>query len=329
MPLTALLAIDGCYISSLGGFADVLQVANAHLQKQQGRGSRHFEWRFVSPNGLPVTCSNGLSVSTEPLDAARWDLVFVPSLYYGGAKVFDRLLAKQAPVLTWLRSQWEEGVRLAANCTGTFVLADTGLLDGRVATTTWWLESQFRTRYPAVDLQMQPLLTEADRLMCAGASASYLLQAVKVVEHFAGAAIAAQCARTMLIDVSQTRQTPYLPLLSDTSHNDAIVLRAQHWLQHNLAAPLRLSLLAEHLAVSERTLMRRFREALSTTPVTYLQHLRIDTARTLLSGSDLTVQQIATLVGYTDTSSFTRLFRSRMGLSPSIYRARFHDGHKT
>lgn len=324
----ALLALEGCYVSSLGGFADVLQVANAHLRKQQGnRSAERFDWRFVAAEGRPVNCSNGLSITTEPLDAVdRFDLVFIPSLYYGGLRSFTRLLAAQRGLHPWLTRQWEQGAWLAANCTGTFVLADTGLLDGRSATTTWWLERQFRERYPRVDLQLQPVLTEGDRLLCAGASASYLLQAVKVIERFAGTAIAAQSAKTMLIDVSQTQQTPYLPLLADTSHDDALVQRAQHWLQNHLAAPLRMAELAEHLAVSERTLIRRFRQAVDTTPLTYLQHLRIDSARALLSGGDLTVQQIAHLVGYGDTSSFTRLFRERVGLSPSAYRTRFRLG---
>lgn len=324
MPRAAILALDDCYASSLGGFADILQVANAHLRRQQGASAALFEWRFVSESGEPITASNGLVLQTHKLGPReQFDLVFIPSLHYRGHRQFDALLKKQQANSAWLIAQWRHGALLAANCTGTFVLAQTGLLDERIATTTWWLQQQFRTRFPRVDLQLHPVLTEIDRLLCAGASASYLLQAVRVVERFAGPAIASQCAKSMLIDVSQTTQTPYLPMLADITHADSMVHRAQHWLQNNMSLAIRMSDLAADLAVSERTLIRRFQAVLGQSPLTYLQHLRIDSARALLEASDRSVEQIACQVGYSDASSFSRLFRERVGLSPAAYRRRF------
>jgi transcriptional regulator GlxA family with amidase domain len=324
MPRAAILALDGCYASSLSGFADILQVANSHLRRQQGASAALFEWRFVSQAGETIAASNGLQLQTHKLGPReQFDLVFIPSLHYGGHRQFDQLLKRQGANCAWLTSQWRRGALLAANCTGTFVLAQTGLLDDRIATTTWWLERQFRLRFPRVDLQLRPVLTEVDRLLCAGAFASYLLQAVRVVERFAGPAIASQCAKSMLIDVSQTTQTPYLPLLADVSHADSVVHRAQHWLQNHMSRAIRMSDLAAELAVSERTLIRRFQAALEQTPLTYLQHLRIDSARALLEAGDLGVEQIALQVGYSNASSFSRLFRERVGLSPAAYRRRF------
>lgn len=324
MPRAALFAFDGCYSSSLGGFADILQVANSHLRKQQGATASRYEWKFVSLSGAGVQASNGLQIQTQPVGARdNFDLVFIPSLHYGGHRDFDRLLRNQAPACQWLTNQWMKGALLTANCTGTFLLAQTGLLNDRAATTTWWLEAQFRTRFPQVDLQLRPVITDVDRLMCAGASASYLLQAIRVVERFSGPTIAAQCAKSMLIDVSQTTQTPYLPLLTDRTHSDGLIHRAQHWLQKHMVANVRMSQLADELAISERTLIRRFKAALDQSPLTYLQHLRIDTARALLEGGDLGVEQIASQVGYGDASSFSRLFRQRLGLSPGAYRNRF------
>ncbi|MDM0111244.1 helix-turn-helix domain-containing protein [Variovorax sp. J22R133] len=326
MPRAAILAFDGCYASSLGGFADVLQVANSHLRRQQGASAALFEWRFASLSGEAIAASNGLLLSTHKIGAREhYDLVFIPSLHYAGHRQFDQLLKGQPATCAWLASQWRRGAWLAANCTGTFILAQTGLLDDRAATTTWWLERQFRTRFPRVDLQMRPVLTEVDRLLCAGASASYLLQAIRVVERFSGPAIASQCAKSMLIDVSQTSQTPYLPLLANIAHTDAVVHRAQHWLQRNMSRPVRIAELAGELAVSERTLVRRFNAVLDQSPLTYLQHLRIDSARALLEASDLGIDQIAVQVGYNDPSSFSRLFRERMGLSPGAYRNRFQS----
>jgi transcriptional regulator GlxA family with amidase domain len=222
-----------------------------------------------------------------------------------------------------LRSQWRAGARIVANCTGTFLVAQSGLLDGRVATTTWWLERQFRSLYPNVDLQFRSALTETDRLSCAGATATYLLQAVRMVDEFMGPAIASQCAKSLLIDVSNTGQLPYVPLLAETKHGDSVVERAQGWLQKNLARDICVPELARFVAVSDRTLMRRFRAATGQTPLGYLQTLRMQAACALLEASDTALQSIADQVGYNDVSSFSRLFKNNVGVSPGAYRRRF------
>ncbi|MGE4533356.1 DJ-1/PfpI family protein [Halomonas sp.] len=215
MPCAAILTLDDCYASTVAGFADILKVANSHLRLAQVPAPALFDWHFVSMSGDPAIASNSLPLQTQKVDPRKhYDLVFVPSIYYGGYRQFERLLGQQAEACTWLASQWDAGAWIAANCTGTFILAQTGLLNKRTATTTWWLERQFRVKFPEVDLQLQPVITEMDRLICAGASASYLIQTVRVIERFAGPVIASQCAKTMLIDVSQTSQIPYLPLLA-------------------------------------------------------------------------------------------------------------------
>jgi len=324
MPSAAILAFDDCYASSVGGFADILQIANSHVKRQDGPEAPLFEWQFVSPSGAPVKASNGLSLETQqPKMRQRFDVIFVPSIHYRGHREFDQLLEGQAEACAWIVRQWRAGSWVAANCTGTFLLANTGLLDGRAATTTWWLERQFRAKFPKVDLQLRPVLTEADRLICAGASASYLLQAIRVVERFFGPALASRCAKSMLIDVSQTSQIPYIPLLAQRSHSDSLVHRAQQWLQSNMDREFRMSDLADALGISDRTLIRRFKSALDQPPLTYLQDLRLESARALLETSSLSVEDIVAQVGYGDTSSFSRLFRQRIGMSPGAYRGRF------
>lgn len=170
---------------------------------------------------------------------------------------------------------------------------------------------------------MRPAVTEDERLVCGGAHATFLLQSVRLLNRFVGKAIAMQCARSMLIDLTQTIQTPLQPLIADKSHNDPLIHRAQKWLQDHMAQQIRISELAQMLAVSDRTLIRRFNSTMGQSPLTYLQHLRIDTARALLEAGDLSTEQIAVYVGYSDTASFTRLFRKRVGFTPSAYRGRF------
>lgn len=324
MPTVAILGFDDSYASVIGGFADMLQVANAHMSKQGMPATGLFEWHFISQSGLAVRTSNGLELSMRPLPSSQsYDLVFIPSLHYRGWQRFRQFLDTQIVVREWLIKQWEQGAWLCANCTGTFLLADTGLLNDKIATTTWWLEGHFRERFPKVNLQMRPVVTESERLVCGGAHATFLLQSVHVLNQFAGKAIAMQCARSMLIDLTQTTQTPLQPLIADNTHNDPLIQRAQKWLQDHLADQIRMKDLAMKLAVSERTLIRRFNKVLEQSPLTYLQNLRIDTARALLEAGDLSTERIAQYVGYCDISSFSRLFRERVGFTPGAYRARF------
>jgi transcriptional regulator GlxA family with amidase domain len=159
--------------------------------------------------------------------------------------------------------------------------------------------------------------------MCAGATATYLLQTIRIVAKFMRPTIASQCAKNMLIDVSHTGRIPYLPLLTETKHTDPAVERAQHWRQKNMAKNIRMSDLARAMAVSDRTLARRFGAAIRQTPLEYLQAVRLEAARTLLEAGDMTVQSIAAQVGYSDASSFSRLFGQVVGLSPGAYRRRF------
>jgi transcriptional regulator GlxA family with amidase domain len=324
MPYVAILVVEGCYASCAAGFADVLQVANVHLRHQQGAGCRPFECAFVSPDGGPVATSNGVQIETQPYGSRRrFDVITIPAIHYPGFKPFVRFLDQQTKTYEWLRAQWKAGAWIGANCTGTFMLAQSALLDERAATTTWWLNQQFRSRYPKVDLHFRSALTEVDRLICAGATATYLLQAIRIVDKLMGPTIASQCAKSMLIDVSHTGQVPYLPLLTETKHADSVVERAQHWLHKNMAKDISMSDLARAIAVSERTMARRFVAAIGQTPLEYLQAVRLQAARALLETGDMTVQSVAAQVGYSDASSFSRLFRQGVGLSPGSYRRRF------
>lgn len=330
MPRVAVLAVAGCYASCAAGYVDVFQAANAHLGQPWaapgGGGYQPFEWRFVSALGGPIIASNGMRIESERFDDECFDIVVIPAIHYPGFHAFTRLLDHLGETYAWMRAQWGAGAWMGTHCSGGFILAQSGLLDGRVATTTWWLDRQFRSRYPKVDLQFRSALTEADRLLCASAMATHLLQAIRFVDLFMGRAIAAQAAKSMMIDTSETGQIPYLPILTETRYNDFVVERAQQWLQKHMARDVSIADLARDVAVSERTLARKFAAAIGQTPLGYLQMLRLAAARALLEAGDLSVDAIVNQVGYEDASSFSRLFKREIGISPGAYRQRFrHD----
>jgi len=329
MPTLQLWVYDECLASAVSGPLDVFATANT-VWKQLHPSSEKplFHWRVMSLDGKRVLSAPGLPVVVDgkinPRRAA--DAVLLPGIYCGGGVQqllgrLDQLRRLSSP----LRRMHEAGSIIAANCSAAFLLAEAGLLHERPATTSWWLTSAFRARYPSAQLEPSAVLTERDRLICSGATTAYLNLALRLVERLAGMELAAVCARLLLIDANRTSQAPYMtPTLQEHArHSDAIVLRAQRWIAQHLAESISLEQLARALATSERTLIRRFHGALHTTPTHYVQLQRVEVAKGLLETSTLSVDVISQRVGYADLGSFRKLFSRMVGLTPAAYRARF------
>lgn len=331
MPRITVAAFESVYLSSLSGFIDTLQMANAHARKQLGSSASAFQWQVVSQFGESVTGSGNLSVNVDGAleTASPTEIIYIPSFFYPGAQQLPGFVDRQRALIDWISDQWASGATVAANCTATFLLAETGLLNGRRATTTWWLEKQFRKRYRKVCLDVRALITEQERLICAGATTSYLSLAIRFAERYISAPVACLTAKTMLVDVGRTDQAAYATLREDAAHNDQLVARAQYWLQQRLSTNVSVQALADQLGVSQRTLIRRFNATLRTTPRTYLQTLRIENARCLLETTNLGIKEIVERVGYLDANSFSRLFQKRLGLTPGAYRARLQRKQQT
>ena len=257
-----------------------------------------------------------------PTGNSQADLVIVPTI---GAPIAQVLEANPG-LVDWLggfREAPNGQVRLASNCTGAFLLAEAGLLDGRQATTHWGFSNQFRKRFPGVDLQPEKLITVDGHIACAGGGMAWWDLGVYLVERYAGAKVARELAKAFVIDAGRTSQAPYGALQARRYHSDAAILKLQDWLDVNYTRPVTLQALAAFADLTERSLIRRFKAATGDTPTSYLQILRIEAARQHLENSRVAVEEVTRLVGYEDVSSFSRLFRKHTGLAPGIYRARF------
>lgn len=323
MKRIALLLPEQFFAGGVAGTLDVLNTVN--MLAKRGGGSALFEWQLLSEDGAPVRSASGLLLPADGgFDAAQGaDAIMVPGIVYGDVDAFERRLATESQLVGRLRDWHATGHVVAGNCTSVALLAESGILDGREATISWWLSGWFRQRYPAVALQTHAVLVDSGTVLCSGATTSYLNLALRLVERFAGPDLALACARLMLVDTHRASQAPYTTLQQYAGHNDPLVTRCQAWLQDHLAQPFRLEALAAAVGASERTLMRRFRRALGDTPLHYLQQMRLFTARQLLESSALGLEQIVEKVGYTDVSTFRRLFKRELQCSPGEYRRRF------
>ncbi|BBD98110.1 GlxA family transcriptional regulator [Sphingobium amiense] len=228
-----------------------------------------------------------------------------------------------APFVEFLRVRHAAGVVLGSVCAGAFLLAETGLLDGRRATTHWDAADTFRQRFPDVKLDTDLLLIDESDILTAGGVMAWTDLCLRLIDRFLGSAVMLDTARSFLCDPPGREQRYYSNFSPRLDHGDLAVLKVQHWLQATGATDARLSRLAEVGGLEERTLLRRFLKATGLTSTDYCQRLRVANAQEMLRSSVLPIDRIAWDVGYADTSSFRKLFTRIVGLTPGEYRQRF------
>lgn len=319
---------DGILGSGVAGPADVFTVAN-RLAENSGWGSsarlKPIHWRVESLTGQHVRTASGQMLGVDekieprrPADAVLVTAPFVADMdeFFGDRNQLRGLASA-------LRHQHAAGAVVATYCTCSYLLAEAELLDGRIATTHWAKAADFACRYPRVFLRAHEVLTEQDRILCGGAVTSFLNLALRLVEMFLGPHLASLTARALLIDTNRISQASYSNLLEEHGHMDHLVARAQRRMQATLTQRFDLTALATHLGVSERTLNRRFKQAVGAPPLEYLQVLRVEVAKRLLESGRDNLEMVSQRVGYGDTSTFRQLFKRQTGLSPREYQRRF------
>lgn len=280
-----------------------------------------FRVRTASIGGRPVHPDGPYAiVPDEALESVRsTDLVFVPS----GGLGLDESLERNAPVVRFLRRAHARGARIAAVCSGVALLAASGLLDGKAATTHWGLAEEYRARFPAVDWRPADLVTEEDGLYCGGGVYAALDLSLYLVEKLCSRELALQCARALLIDMPRPCQAGFAVLPMGKRHGDPAIRRAEDWIHRHCREEFRFEGLARELGMSRRNFIRRFKAATGFPPVEYLQRLRVGAARRLLEEDAISVQEVGAAVGYEDGAFFRSLFKRHTGLAPAAYRRQF------
>ncbi|MCC6553429.1 MAG: helix-turn-helix domain-containing protein [Polyangiaceae bacterium] len=226
-------------------------------------------------------------------------------------------------LVRWLRAQHARGTTLGSVCAGAFLLAETGLLDGRTVTTHWALGDAFSARFPRVRLDLDRIVVDDGDLLTAGGVMAWVDLGLRVVDRYLGPASVLATARQLLVDPGGREQRFYSAFAPVLTHGDGAILAAQRWLQRRSAERVDVGRMAAVARLGERTFLRRFVRATGLRPTEYLQHLRVGRARELLERSDCSVDEVAASVGYEDTGAFRKTFTRILGLSPSEYRRRF------
>jgi len=275
----------------------------------------------ATADGSPVTCDGGIRISPNVAlkDVGKTDLIFIPTT---GVSV-DDVLERNADIVPWLKRRSTKGVAIASVCSGVGLVAATGLLDGRRATTHWGLAERFREKYPRVKWMPELMVTEDRGFYCGGGVNASLDLAIYLVERFCGHEVAMQTSKALLIEMPRAWQAGFAIVPLKTDHEDDVISKAQDWIHHNFAKTFALEDPAERVGMSVRNFVRRFKQATGDSPLIYLQKLRVAAAKRMLESNHRSMQEISFAVGYQDVAFFRSLFQRHTGTSPSEYRERF------
>jgi transcriptional regulator GlxA family with amidase domain len=318
-----LIAFDGCIGSSVHALADLFSVANAIHQRTGGEQAL-FETRVLTLEGKQVTASNGHQIASEGALTPEADLevLMVPGIGIEAVGELETTLADMRPLIDLLSAQRNHPTITTASCTGTFLLAESGLLNGKRATTTWWLSSDFSERYPDVDMHANEILVDTGPVITSAAGTSYLDLALHVIRRLAGSQLAHLCAKFMIVDGGRTSQRPY-SIPWHFMSRDPLLEKAEAWVRHRIGKHISVNALAEHLGVGARTLHRRFLRLAQQTPQAFIQEIRMQEAMRLLETTKQSVPEIGAKIGYGDENTFRRAFSANVGTTPTQHRLRF------
>lgn len=303
-----ILAYPGAQISAVHGLTDLLETANRLSLREDADGAELAVGRWAVDEG--TLCP---TKPQRPLSA----LVLPPSLSGLPEEAVMQSLA------AWISARRSEGTLLCSVCAGAFLLAETGVLAGRPATTHWALAERFAERFPEVILDADKLIIDDGDVITAGGLMAWVDLGLRLVDRFLGTTAMLATARYFLVDPAGREQRFYSAFAPRLNHGDGAVLKTQHWLQTKSGEKVTLPMMAARAGLGERTFLRRFVKATGHKPTEYLQHLRVGKAREMLELTALSIDQIAWRVGYEDPGAFRRVFHRLMGLTPGEYRRRF------
>ena len=319
-----ILAMDGCMLSSIASACDTLRVAQT-LSDIRHPGAVKLETVVFGARGQrSVASSVGLElgglVEGIPDDL---DMVMLPGLLHRSPGDLVARVQTLDAELEVLRTLHLRGVKLAGNCSGSFLFAESGLLDGHRATCSWWLANAFRQRYPNVQLEADAMVVEDHGMMTAGGASSLQALMLRLIARVGGEELAQQTARMLLIDTERQSQAPYVSQALMERPRDSLTEKAERFLRHELHREVSVSELAQHCGTSERSLLRHFRNHHGITPLAHIQHLRVERAKALLETTHLSFDEIVERCGYSDSASFRKLFKRATAITPGDYRERY------
>lgn len=320
---TIILTADNMTPFTSMGSMDIFRKTNSLLSQtgQANLPSPFFDIRIVGIEGKQIRLPGGLQVECheEMETVEQCDLVLIPAI----EDDVEENVSQNRKAVPWLNKMYQRGAELASTCTGAFLLAEAGLLDGKRATTHWAFEELFQKRYPKVQLLTHQIIVDEGRICTSGGATAFLNLLIYLIEKFCGRDVAHMASKFFLIDINKGSQKAYSIFSSQKDHGDAAILKAQNFIENNVERRISVEEIARTVAISKRNLIRRFKKATGNTPIEYIQRVKVEEVKKSLEYGPQPVEHLVQKIGYEDTDSFRKIFRRFTGISPTEYRKKY------
>ncbi len=270
-----------------------------------------------------VKLNDGLfSVNTSQLlkDVKKTDLVVIPALF-GDMK---SAIAQNQKLLPWISEQYKNGAEIASLCVGAFLLASTGLLNGKKCSTHWGFQNEFREMFPEVEVIDGSIITEEHRIYSSGGANSYWNLLLHLVEKYTDRQTAILASKYFAIDIDRESQSAFAMFQGQKTHNDDVIKQAQDFIENNIQEKITIDELADLVSLGRRSFERRFKVATNNTVLEYINRVKIESAKRSFESSRKNINEVMYDVGYTDTKAFRTIFKKITGLTPIEYRNKYN-----
>jgi transcriptional regulator GlxA family with amidase domain len=250
----------------------------------------------------------------------KTDLIIIPSLNHN----YETSVKKNRLLIDWIGQQYREGAEIASICTGAFLLASSGLLDGKSCSTHWSAAGQLKQLFPNVEVKADQLITDEDAIYTNGGAYSFLNLIIYLVEKYYDRQTAIFCSKVFQIEMDRQSQSPFTIFTGQKMHGDEVVKKAQAFIESKLHEKISVEHLSSRFAVGRRNFDRRFIKATGNTPVEYAQRVKMEAAKRAFETTRKTVSEVMFDVGYSDAKAFREVFRKITGVSPLVYRTKYN-----
>ena len=307
-------------LSSIVGSYKIFSRANAFWKESHSKELFKIELAGISKD---VEFYNGLFTvkpHTHISSIAKTNLIIIPSLNHN----YQKAVKGNELLIDWIDKQYKHGAEVASICTGAFLLAASGLLDGKACSTNWAAADNFRQMFPKVDLQPDKLITDENGIYTNGGAYSFLNLVIYLIEKYYDRQTAIFCSKVFQIEMDRQSQSPFIIFKGQKLHGDEMVQKAQAYIESKIDEKISVEHLSSRFAVGRRNFDRRFIKATGNTPVEYSQRVKIEAAKKTFETTRKTINEVMYDVGYSDVKAFREVFRKITGMSPLEYKGKYN-----
>jgi transcriptional regulator GlxA family with amidase domain len=310
-------------LSSIVGVYKIFSRANEFWKKRFGKDLFQINLAGISKN---VDFYNGLFTVHPEIHIAqikKTNLIIIPSLNHN----YQQAVKGNKELIEWIEGQYKQGAEIASICTGAFLLASTGLLDGKRCSTHWAAADNFRAMFPKIKLQPDQLITDENGIYTNGGAYSFLNLMIYLVEKYYDRETAIFCAKVFQIEIDRQSQSSFSIFTGQKLHGDEVIMKAQAHIESKLDERISVTQLSSKFALGRRNFDRRFIKATGNTPLEYSQRVKIESAKKAFETSRKTVNEVMYEVGYSDVKAFRDVFKKITGMSPLEYRCKYNNSN--